>query len=93
MLIGDILMQVCDGIHGSTRFMRVKDGIVRQEHISVLKDRLQETVERMGRDEFLDMLEEKGASFSDMERVYGEYNSFARTEDSTEYFAWFDNDR
>lgn len=93
MLIGDALRQMCDGIHGTTRFMHVMGIDVKQEHISVLKNRLQEEIDEISRDEFLDRLEEIGASFSDMERVYGEYNSFARALDAEEYFAWFNHDR
>lgn len=93
MLIGDALMQMHDGIHPTTRFMHVASGKVTHEHISSLKNRLHEKLVSISRDLFLDMLEEYGADFTDMEKAYGEYNAFARVPEQDEYFAWYDNCR
>jgi len=93
MVLGDAMMQMCDGIHGTSVFMHVSGNTVKNEHISAIRNRMQERLVTISREIFLDMLEDIGASFNDMEKVYGEYNSFAKSPDREEYFAWYNHDR
>lgn len=93
MVLGDAMMQMCDGIHGTSVFMHVSGNTVKHEHISAARNRMQERLVTISREIFLDMLEDIGASFNDMEKVYGEYNSFAKSPEREEYFAWYNNDR
>lgn len=93
MVFGDALMQMCDGIHRPHSFMCIVDNKVTYRHVRAAKELMRVEIKKMGRDEFLEHLEEIGASFSDMEKVYGEYNSFAKASDGTAYFAWYNNDR
>ena len=48
---------------------------------------------RLSRKDFLDRIEAAGATDGDMERVYGEYNSYAMVPETGELFAWYNNDR
>lgn len=93
MLFGDAMMQMCDGIHRPHNFMHVVNGKVTYRSVRAAKELMCVEIKKVTRDEFLDYLEESGADFSDMEKVYGEYDSFAKKSDGSEYFAWYNNDR
>ena len=93
MVFGDALMQMCDGIHRPHSFMYVQDGKVTYRSIRDAKELLRVEIKKMHRDEFLEYLESIGADFCDMEKVYGEYNSFAKTSEGNIYFAWYNNDK
>ncbi len=93
MLFGDAMMQMCDGIHRPHSFMHIVDDKVTYRNVRAAKELMQVEIKKMTRDEFLEHLEEIGASFGDMEKVYGEYDSFAKASDGTAYFAWYNNDR
>lgn len=93
MKFADALVQMCDGIHRPHSFMHVVSGKVAYRGVRSAKELLGTEIEPMGRDAFLEYLEDIGADFSDMEKVYGEYDSFAKSSDGTAYFAWYNNDR
>ena len=93
MLFGNAMMQMCDGIHRPHSFMHIVDDKVTYRAVRSAKELMQVEIKQMNRDEFLEHLEEIGASFNDMEKVYGEYDSFAKSSDGTAYFAWYNNDR
>lgn len=93
MKFADALVQMCDGIHRPHSFMHVVSGKVTYRGVRSAKELLGTEIEPMGRDAFLEYLEAIGADFSDMEKVYGEYDSFAKSSDGTAYFAWYNNDR
>jgi len=93
MLFGDAMVQMCDGIHRPHSFMHVTGGQVTYRDIRSAKGLMQVKLEKVTRERYLEHLEEIGADFSDMEKVYGEYDSFAVSEDGEAYFAWYNNDR
>lgn len=93
MLLGDALVQMCDGIHGPGKIMQVDDTGVHYHPISYAKDRMKQELTILTRDAFIEAIEEKNASFSDIEKAYGLYDSFAMTTDGKEYFAWYNNGR
>jgi hypothetical protein len=87
-------MQMNDGIHQCTGYMRVKAGVVTYPKLQDTRDGLDRRLRRISREEFLEELEGCLAPVSAMEKCYGEYNSFAVSEeDSNDYYAWYDNDR
>lgn len=94
MVLADALMQMNDGIHQCTVYMRVKAGEITYPALRDTREGLDRALRRISRDAFLEMLEECLAPVSAMEKCYGEYNSFAVSEeDSNDYYAWYDNDR
>lgn len=94
IVLTDALMQMCDGIHRTSRFMRIDSlGEVHMEDISYIKSHMGLNLVTVGRVEILDRMDECGARDIDMERMYGEFNTFAKTCDGNEYFAWYNNDR
>lgn len=94
MVLADALMQMNDGIHSCTSYMRVKAGEIIYPTLRDTREGLDRALRRISREEFLEMLEDAGAPDSALEKCYGEYNSFAvSVEDSNDYYAWYDNDR
>ena len=100
MVFGDAMMEMCDGIHRPHNFMHVVGEKVTYRDIRAAKELMQVKIGRVTREEVLDYLEKIGAEFGDMEKLYGEYDSFAKkavdaekTTEPPEYFAWYNNDR
>ena len=94
MVIADAMMQMCDGIHHTTKMMSLgKDKKIAYLELDQLKDDMGKQLTRLNRKDFLDRIEAAGATDGDMERVYGEYNSYAIAPDTGELFAWYNNDR
>ena len=94
MVLADALMQMNDGIHSCTTYMRVKAGEISYPTLRDTREGLDRALRRISREEFLEELEGCLAPVSAMEKCYGEYNSFAvSVEESDEYYAWYDNDK
>lgn len=94
MVIADAMMQMCDGIHHTTKMMSLgKDKKIAYLELDQLKDDMGKKLTRLSRKDFLDRIEVAGATDGDMERVYGEYNSYAIAPETGELFAWYNNDR
>lgn len=91
--LGQALFNMNDGIHMVTDFMWVRNGKITytspmQEMLPVNTD-----MHLISRNDFLEYLETVGATDSDLEKPYGTYNTFAKADDSEDYFAYYDNDR
>ena len=94
LILADALMQMNDGIHSCTSYMRVKSGEITYPSLRDTRDGLDRPLRRISREEFLEELEGCLAPVSAMEKCYGEYNSFAvSAEDGSDYYAWYNNDR
>lgn len=94
MVLADAMMQMCDGIHRTTKLMTLnKDGKIVYLELDQLKDSMGLGLERISRKDFLDRIDAAGATDGDMERAYGEYNSFAVVPETGELFAWYNNDK
>ena len=94
MVLADALMQMNDGIHSCTSYMRVKSGEITYPSLRDTRDGLDRPLHRISREEFLEELDGRMAPVSAFEKCYGEYNSFAvAAEDGSDYYAWYNNDR
>ena len=93
LTLADAIMQMNDGIHRVSHFMRFKDG--RPEYVEPTRRGLPygTVLVTIPRTEMADALERLGASDEVIESVYTEYNSFAHSKNSETLYAWYNNDR
>ena len=89
----EAVMQMRDGIHRAHNFMRANGGAVTYVGVGEAKHLAETEIVRVTRDDMEEYLETNGADFRDLEKLYGEYNAFAKTTDGNTYFAWYDYDR
>ena len=94
LVLADAMMQMNDGIHPTFTFMHVVGLSVKYESLRDRPTGLDQGLKLIGRDDFLEHLEDIGAGDSVLEKCYGEFNTFAIAVDKeNEYFAWYNNDR
>ena len=93
MTLGEALFSMNDGIHWVTDFMWIRGGKI--TYSSPMQELLpvNTRLTPVGRNDFLEYMEAVGAADGDMEKVYGTYNTFAKSDETGDYFAYYDNDR
>ena len=91
MVLGDMMMQMLDGIHEVARYMHVVDGKLGYDTPKNTRTGFEKELETVSCEVYLEYLESIGAPDSAYEQAYGEFNSFARTADGKEYYAWYNN--